>query len=161
MHRRIRLDDGETPEGRGRSEEGILADTTNDTDNDGLTDAQEGLAGTNPVKADSDGDGVTDGEELAHGTNPNNPDSDADGFTDGEESIAHTDPLDDGETPEGRGRSEEGILADTTNDTDNDGLTDAEEGLAGTNERQSRQRRRWCNRRRGTGTRHEPEQSRQ
>ena len=44
------------PEGRGRSEEGILADTTNDTDNDGLTDAQEQAAGTNPVKADSDGD---------------------------------------------------------------------------------------------------------
>ena len=43
-------------EGRGRSVEGIVADTTNDTDNDGLTDAEEVL-----TKADSDGDGVTDG----------------------------------------------------------------------------------------------------
>ena len=90
-------------------------------------------AGTNPAKADSDGDGVNDGEELAHGTNPNKPDSDADGFTDGEESIAHTDPLDDGETPEGRGRSEEGIVADTTNDTDNDGLTGRRRGTCSRN----------------------------
>ena len=44
------LDDGETPEGRrSLSGEGIVADTTNDTDNDGLTDAEEGLAGTNPA----------------------------------------------------------------------------------------------------------------
>ena len=32
---------------------------------DGLSDAEEGLAGTNPTKADSDGDGVNDGEELS------------------------------------------------------------------------------------------------
>ena len=64
------LDDGETPEGRGRSEEGILADTTNDTDNDGLTDAQEQAACTNPAQADSDGDGLTNGDELIAGTDP-------------------------------------------------------------------------------------------
>ena len=72
--------------------------------------------------------------------NPNKTDSDADGFTDGEESIAHTDPLDDGETPEGRGRSEEGILADTTNDTDNDGLTDAQNKPQAPTQRPSGQR---------------------
>ena len=64
---------------------------------------------------------------------PNKSDSDADGFSDGEESIAQTDPLSAQENPEGRGRSPQGVVADTTNDTDNDGLSDAEEGLAGTN----------------------------
>ena len=45
----------------------MVADTTGDSDGDGLSDAEEGLAGTNPAnKADSDGDGVNDGEELAH-----------------------------------------------------------------------------------------------
>ena len=52
----------------------MVADTTGDSDGDGLSDAEEGLAGTNPNKADSDGDGVNDGEELAHGTNPNKAD---------------------------------------------------------------------------------------
>ena len=121
----------EIPDGRGRSPQGVFADTTNDTDNDGLTDAQEQAAGTNPAKADSDGDGVNDGEELAHGTNPNKPDSDADGFTDGEEDLAQTDPLNAQEIPDGR-RSPQGVVADTTNDTDNDGLTDAEEQAFGT-----------------------------
>ena len=42
-----------------------MAYTTDDTDNDGLTDAEEGLVGTNPGKSDSDSDGVSDGDELA------------------------------------------------------------------------------------------------
>jgi hypothetical protein len=45
---------------------------------------------------DSDGDGLTDAQELALGTDPNNPDSDGDGQSDGEEVlIAGTDPSDD------------------------------------------------------------------
>ena len=73
----------------GLSGEGVVADTTGDSDGDGLSDAEEGLAGTNPAKADSDGDGATDGEELAHGTNPNKvqivmPMA----FNDGEEHVA-------------------------------------------------------------------------
>ena len=157
------------PEGRGRSEEGILADTTNDTDNDGLTDAEEVLAGTNPSKADSDGDGVTDGKELAHGTNPNKPDSDADGFTDGEEHAAGTDPLDDQETPEGEGLSgegcgsrhhwrqrwytsdaEEGLAGTNSNqaDSDGDGVNDGEELAHGNQPKQDRQRCRRLYRRR-------------
>ena len=88
------LDKDEYPVGDGVTTEGLVSDTTDDNDGDGLTDAEEGLAGTNPVQADSDGDGVNDGEELAHGTNPNKSDSDADGFNDGEEHVAGTDPLD-------------------------------------------------------------------
>ena len=34
-----------------------MADTTGDADNDGLSDAEEALAGTKPANADSDGDG--------------------------------------------------------------------------------------------------------
>ena len=41
-----------------------------DTDHDGLTDAFEKLAGTNPVLADTDGDGLTDGFELMRAATP-------------------------------------------------------------------------------------------
>ncbi|HWJ66256.1 MAG TPA: Stk1 family PASTA domain-containing Ser/Thr kinase [Nocardioides sp.] len=44
-----------------------------DTDGDGLTDAQEATAGTDPAKADTDGDGISDGDEVAAGTDPTNP----------------------------------------------------------------------------------------
>ena len=37
---------------------------TIDTDNDGLTDAEEGVLGTDPANPDSDGDGVIDGKEV-------------------------------------------------------------------------------------------------
>ncbi len=42
----------------------------NDTDEDGLTDNQEQLYGTDPEVADTDGDGVNDGDEVAAGTDP-------------------------------------------------------------------------------------------
>lgn len=41
-----------------------------DTDNDGLTDPEETLYGTDPQNPDSDGDGVNDGDEVAAGTDP-------------------------------------------------------------------------------------------
>lgn len=54
-----------------------------DTDNDGLTDAEEVLTETDPTNPDSDGDGFLDGEEVAAGTDPNDasdfPVTDADG----------------------------------------------------------------------------------
>jgi len=41
-----------------------------DTDNDGLSDDEENLIGTNPQIADTDKDGFLDGEEIASGHNP-------------------------------------------------------------------------------------------
>ncbi len=57
-----------------------------DTDGDGLKDAEEATAGTNPRLVDTDGDGLTDWEEVAvFGTDPLNPDTDGDTYLDGEE----------------------------------------------------------------------------
>ncbi|HEO3395708.1 TPA: calcium-binding protein [Streptococcus agalactiae] len=41
-----------------------------DSDQDGLTDAQELALGTNPFSSDSDGDGKTDLEEVQSGDLP-------------------------------------------------------------------------------------------
>ena len=52
-----------------------------DSDNDGLTNSQELLAGADPNKPDSDGDGLLDGIEVyTWHTNPLKPDSDSDGL---------------------------------------------------------------------------------
>lgn len=45
-----------------------------DSDNDGLTDAQELALGTNPLSPDSDGDGKPDLTEVEEGSNPMSPD---------------------------------------------------------------------------------------
>lgn len=44
--------------------------TTQDADEDGITDRQEYTFGTSPFLKDSDSDGIEDGEELALGTSP-------------------------------------------------------------------------------------------
>lgn len=41
-----------------------------DSDQDGLTDAQELALGTNPFSSDTDSDGLTDLEEVQQGLNP-------------------------------------------------------------------------------------------
>lgn len=59
-----------------------------DSDGDGVNDADEWNAGTDPYNADTDGDGLTDGLELALGvTDPLNADSNANGCLDGEEAL--------------------------------------------------------------------------
>ena len=60
-----------------------------------------GAANTTPSSfRDSDNDGLTDAEEVgAYSTNPNNPDTDGDLFTDGAEADAGTDPLDLADRP--------------------------------------------------------------
>lgn len=64
-----------------------------DSDNDGLTDAEEKVLGTNPNNPDTDGDGLFDGEEVkVYHTDPLNPDTDGDGFKDGAEVKAGYDP---------------------------------------------------------------------
>lgn len=62
-------------------------------DGDGVPDAEEAVAGTDPDKADSDGDGLGDREELELGTNPTSVDTDGDGTPDGIELEAGTDPF--------------------------------------------------------------------
>lgn len=54
-----------------------------DSDNDGLADAQEKILGTDPNKPDTDGDGLLDGEEyFVFFTNPLKADTDEDGIPD-------------------------------------------------------------------------------
>jgi len=58
-------------------------DWCEDSDQDGLWDADELLFGTDPSVQDSDGDGLTDGAELdVFGSNPLSADSDGDGVSD-------------------------------------------------------------------------------
>lgn len=57
-----------------------------DSDQDGLTDAEEATLGTNPNNPDTDGDGLTDREEVkVYLTDPLKADTDGDGFKDGDE----------------------------------------------------------------------------
>ena len=67
-----------------------------DTDEDGLTDDEEIVLGTDPLVADTDSDGLSDGDEVnIHSTNPLDPDTDAGGISDGQEvNVDGTDPLD-------------------------------------------------------------------
>lgn len=60
-----------------------------DTDHDGLSNAQESALGTDPNNADSDADGISDTDEVrVYHTNPLSQDSDRDGYSDATE-IQH------------------------------------------------------------------------
>lgn len=95
------------------TEESITINVTNitsdDDDNDGLTEAEETKHGTDPQNPDHDSDGLKDGDEVkTHNTNPKNLDSDNDGLKDGDEvNIVKTNP--------------------NKSDTDGDGLKDGVE----------------------------------
>jgi hypothetical protein len=52
----------------------ILNNDQEDTDGDGLKDAQEETIGTDPENPDTDGDGYSDGKEVDAGTDPLDPD---------------------------------------------------------------------------------------
>ena len=77
----------------------ITLGTSADSDEDGLTDAEEAELGTDPNNADSDGDGLADGIEVELGTSPTTADTDGDGYTDGEEQAEGTSPTDADDAP--------------------------------------------------------------
>jgi hypothetical protein len=114
-----------------------------DDDEDGLTNAAEDEAGTDPNLADTDEDGLTDGEEIAEiGTSPLSADTDSDGVLDGDEIAQGTDPLDGLATAPGEETlvTEEAPAEEPTpasvvaapGDSDGDGLEDAIEVELGT-----------------------------
>lgn len=64
-----------------------------DTDNDGLTDPEEILYGTDSNDPDTDDDGVNDGDEVAAGTDPTTPDisdTDGDGLADDQDACVNS-----------------------------------------------------------------------
>jgi uncharacterized repeat protein (TIGR01451 family) len=132
----------------------IVVDTTDvDSDGDGLSDIDEGIAGSDPHNPDTDGDGIPDGIEV--GGDPHSPadtdddgtpdfldlDSDGDGLADSTELLG--DPDDDGipnfrdTDSDGDGLEDDEETALGTDpydpDTDHDGLDDRDETIRGTN----------------------------
>lgn len=100
-----------------------------DGDQDGLSDADEAIRGTDPTVADTDLDGLEDGYEVfTSGTLPLVFDSDADGLPDGDEIFTFgTNPSNVDTDGDGLNDYLEAIdyLIDPTNpDTDGDGLDD-------------------------------------
>ncbi len=100
-----------------------------DADNDGLDDGEELGRGTDPWLADSDDDGIDDADEVHLGLDPANPDSDGDGLLDGEERALGTSPAAAHSDDDGLSDGEEVELATDPldGDTDDDGLSDGEE----------------------------------
>jgi len=102
-----------------------------DTDGDGLSDGDEvNTYRTNPLVADTDKDGLSDGDEvLKYKTNPLGPDTDGDGLNDGDEVSRRTDPLNTDTDKDGLGDGVEASLGTdpTQQDTDKDGLLDGQE----------------------------------
>ena len=111
-----------------------------DDDNDGLTNGEEVLYGTDPNNPDSDNDGLKDGDEVNNWTsNPNKKDSDYDGIEDGDETTnciygededECTSPIDDDSDNDGLKDGDEvnNWTSDPKNtDTDDDGLSDSTE----------------------------------
>ncbi len=72
---------------------GLMFQTSDDADGDGLSAAEEEAHGTDPQKPDSDGDELPDNVEiLTTLTDPLSPDTDGDGSSDYDELMAETDP---------------------------------------------------------------------
>ena len=108
---------------------------TLDTDGDGLSNAQEGLLGTDPAKPDTDGGGVNDGTEVSNGTNPLDgsddnqapTDTDGDGLSDTQEVLLGTDPAKVDTDGDQLGDGDEVNVYGTSpldRNTDKDGLND-------------------------------------
>lgn len=80
-------------ESRDADRDGIGDNADIDDDNDGLSDDDEQLFGTNALIQDTDGDGLSDYDEVyTYGTDPTIADTDGDGVNDGDEVLAGTQP---------------------------------------------------------------------
>ena len=102
----------------GNSSIGII-EINNDFDDDGLTNAEEAMLGTDPNNPDSDGDEIFDGQEVTDNTNP----------LDDCDSIEGT-PLDASDCDEdGLSNAQEYTIGTDPNmaDTDRDGINDGQE----------------------------------
>ncbi len=108
-----------------------------DSDGDGLTNAQEAEIGTDPLKPDTDEDGLSDAQEVnQHETNPRNADTDGDGLSDGDEVLRYgTDPLNPDTDGDGLNDGDEVRFGANPlhSDTDGDGLNDGDEIRFGAN----------------------------
>lgn len=73
------------------------ADIVEDSDGDGLSDAEENIFGTNINSSDTDADGLSDDQEVKiFKTDPLSPDTDNDGYLDGAEVKAGYNPKGEG-----------------------------------------------------------------
>lgn len=124
--------------------EGTYTDPADpDSDDDGFSEGEESVVGSDPNDRastpvdfdDGDGDGLIDGEERQAGTDPANPDSDGDGVVDGIEVRAGLDPLAGGGDGDADGLDdafEARLGSDHTRpDSDGDGLGDDQEATGG------------------------------
>lgn len=105
---------------------GDVCDT--DSDNDGLSDTDEAIQGTDPLDSDTDDDGSSDGDEVnIEGTDPLDRDTDDDSFDDGPD-VFPNDPAENADS-DGDGVGDKADLCDDdpdaeNKDTDNDGEGD-------------------------------------
>jgi len=129
-------DDGNPPPGDPPPED---PPPSGDSDGDGLSDADEAAAGSDPYNPDSDGDGITDADEVNQtGSDPTDTDSDGDGISDYNENYGNESVDEDedgpGETPydhDGDGIPDP-VDPDPTSpendpDSDGDGVPDSED----------------------------------
>lgn len=107
-----------------------------DPDGDGLTNAEEALAGTNPLNPDSDDDGQPDGDEVDDPSNPRDQDSDgridALDADDDDDGILSRDEVEDAArlVDIGLDPDNDGVPSPYDDDSDGDGISDATEGRA-------------------------------
>jgi gliding motility-associated-like protein len=104
--------------------DGIGDTIDQDDDNDGVSDIQEIINGTDPCVFDTDNDLLGDGDENEIGSDPNNRDTDSDGIIDGLDDF----PLDPNESVDTDG---DGIGDNSDDDVNGDGFLDNEIFVSG------------------------------
>ena len=104
--------------------DGIGDTIDQDDDNDGFSDIQEIINGTDPCVFDTDNDLLGDGDENEIGSDPNNRDTDSDGIIDGLDDF----PLDPNESVDTDG---DGIGDNSDDDVNGDGFLDNEIFVSG------------------------------